>query len=131
MYQQSLFEDDQLSKVINVASIPQRSPFRYPGGKTWLVPQVRRWMWAKKQKPAELVEPFAGGGIIGLTVAAESLAKHVTMVELDDEIAAVWQTLLGKDARWLVDKILSYKLTREVLYEDLKIRPRSTRRHDF
>ena len=26
---------------VNVASVPQRSPFRYPGGKTWLVPQVR------------------------------------------------------------------------------------------
>ena len=21
--------------IINVASVPQRSPFRYPGGKTW------------------------------------------------------------------------------------------------
>ena len=28
--------------VINVASVPHRSPFRYPGGKTWLVPHVRR-----------------------------------------------------------------------------------------
>src|SRR6266478_2418974 len=25
------------NKPINVASVPQRSPFRYPGGKTWLV----------------------------------------------------------------------------------------------
>ena len=131
MYQQTLFEDDQLSKVINVASIPQRSPFRYPGGKTWLVPQVRRWLWARKKKPTELIEPFAGGGIIGLTVAAESLAKHVTLVELDDEIAAVWHTMLGKDARWLVDKILSYKLTREVLYEDLQTKPKNTREKAF
>lgn len=29
-------------KVVNVASVPQRSPFRYPGGKTWLVPVVRK-----------------------------------------------------------------------------------------
>lgn len=26
------------SRIINVASIPQRIPFRYPGGKTWLEP---------------------------------------------------------------------------------------------
>jgi DNA adenine methylase len=131
VYQQSLFEDQQLSRIINVASIPQRSPFRYPGGKTWLVPQVRRWLWNKKKKPIELIEPFAGGGIIGLTVAAENLAKRVTMVELDDEIAAVWHTMLGKDAKWLVDRILGYQMTREVLYEDLQKTPKSTREKAF
>ena len=78
MHQQALFEDDHLSRVVNVASVPQRSLFRYPGGKTWLVPQIRRWLWSKQNSPAELIEPFAGGGIIGLTAAAENLAQHVT-----------------------------------------------------
>jgi DNA adenine methylase len=131
VYQQTLFEDDRLSRIINVASIPQRSPFRYPGGKTWLVPEVRRWLWKMKKKPTELIEPFAGGGIIALTVAAENLAKHVTMVELDNEIAAVWRTILGKDAQWLVDSILTYKLSREVLYEDLQKKPKSIREKAF
>ena len=27
-----------MDHVVNVASVQQRSPFRYPGGKTWLVP---------------------------------------------------------------------------------------------
>lgn len=31
-------------RVVNVASVPQRSPFRYPGGKTWLIPVVRKWL---------------------------------------------------------------------------------------
>lgn len=131
MYQQALFDDDQLSRIINVASIPQRSPFRYPGGKTWLVPQVRKWLWNKEKKPAELIEPFAGGGIIGITVAAENLARHVTMVELDDEIAAVWHTILGKDAKWLIERILSYKLSREALCRELQKEPRSTREKAF
>lgn len=30
--------NDNDLRVVNVASVPQRSPFRYPGGKTWLVP---------------------------------------------------------------------------------------------
>jgi DNA adenine methylase len=42
MSQQLLFLEHQ--KIVNVASVPQRSPFRYPGGKTWLVPRVRRWL---------------------------------------------------------------------------------------
>jgi hypothetical protein len=28
--------------ITNVASVPQRSPFRYPGGKT-CYPHIRRW----------------------------------------------------------------------------------------
>jgi hypothetical protein len=49
-------------RPVNVASVPQRSPFRYPGGKTWLVPYIRDWLGAKKKTPSRLVEPFAGGG---------------------------------------------------------------------
>src|SRR5688572_18966440 len=83
--QLSLFNDSVgNSRITNVASVPQRSPFRYPGGKTWLIPQIRQWLLALPYKPVELVEPFAGGGIVGLTVAAENLAQHVTMIELDD-----------------------------------------------
>ena len=59
--------------IVNVASVPQRSPFRYPGGKTWLVPLFRRWMFSLPTEPKLLVEPFAGGGIISLTAAFEYL----------------------------------------------------------
>ena len=27
--------------AVNVASVAQRSPLRYPGGKTWLIPHIR------------------------------------------------------------------------------------------
>lgn len=97
--------------IINVASVPQRSPFRYPGGKTWLVPTVRQWLKQENIPVLELIEPFAGGGIISLTAAFERLAKHITMVEIDEEIAAVWEVILNGNNKWLADKILSYNLT--------------------
>lgn len=97
-------------RIINVASVPQRSPFRYPGGKTWLVPYIRRWL-ASLPRPAEFVEPFAGGGIVSLTVAFEQLADHVTMIELDGQVAAVWQTILGKHNQGLADRISNFRLT--------------------
>jgi DNA adenine methylase len=77
----------------NVAQVRQLSPFRYPGGKTWLVPEVRKWLMASKIRPSVFVEPFAGGAIVGLSVAAEGLAEHVFLGELDDDVAAVWQTI--------------------------------------
>src|ERR1700679_3436393 len=92
------FETGESEKPVNVASVPQRSPFRYPGGKTWLVPLFRRWMFSRP-KPKVLVEPFAGGGIISLTAAFESLAEKTVMVELDRQIAAVWETIIGGDAK--------------------------------
>src|SRR5580658_944046 len=105
------FETKEREKPVNVASVPQRSPFRYPGGKTWLVPLFRRWMMSLQNPPAILVEPFAGGGIISLTAAFEQLAARVVMVELDEQIAAVWQTILSDDAEWLAQRILSFELT--------------------
>jgi DNA adenine methylase len=107
-----------LAEVVNVSSVPQRSPFRYPGGKTWLVPRIRQWL-ASRVKAAEFIEPFAGGGIVSLTVAAENLAEHVTMVELDEQVAAVWQTIIEDNGVWLADKIVSFNLTPESLAEVL------------
>ena len=112
MYQTSLFDGEETGQqhIVNVASVPQRSPFRYPGGKTWLVPHVRRWL--KSRAPVgEFIEPFAGGAIISLTVAFEQLAQHVTMVERDEEVAAVWHTALNGGGTWLADQIVTFDLT--------------------
>lgn len=113
--QLSIFEEpeaDRKQAVINVASVPQRSPFRYPGGKTWLIPTVRTWL--KQQGIAQsLIEPFAGGGIVSLTAAFEHLADYVTMVEKDEEVAAVWEVILNGKNQWLADKIYSFDLTHD------------------
>lgn len=101
-------------KVVNVASVPQRSPFRYPGGKTWFVPTFRQWMSQFNPDDITLIEPFAGGGIISLTAACENLAKNVVMVELDDEIAAVWDTIINQgQGSWLAGQIINFDLTVE------------------
>lgn len=102
----------QQTKVVNVSSVPQRSPFRYPGGKTWLIPTVREWLRQESTKK-ELIEPFVGGGIVSLTAAFENLADHITMVELDEEVAAVWEVILNGKNEWLAEKILNFNLTHE------------------
>ena len=63
----------------------------------------------------KLIEPFAGGGIVSLTAIFDNLADTVTMVELDDDIAAVWSTLLNGKCEWLAKEIASFSPTRETL----------------
>lgn len=114
--QTSLFSVDEIEtvttnqNVINVASVPQRSPFRYPGGKTWLVPTARKW-FAQADADSYLIEPFAGGGIIALTAVAEHYFDHVTMVELDDDMAAAWETILSDNCPWLIKQISDFSVT--------------------
>ena len=125
-----LFPSDELAhqeRPVNVASVPQRSPFRYPGGKTWLVPLFRKWMASFSEKPKTLVEPFAGGGIIGLTAAFENLANEVLLVELDERVAAVWRTMLNGHAGWLADAILNFELTPASAQELLVKKPGNVR----
>jgi DNA adenine methylase len=96
----------------NVAGIPYRSPFRYPGGKTWLIPHIRQWLAAKQQtQPSRLVEPFAGGATVTLTTGFENLTRHAVFSELDPSVAAVWKIVLSSHAEWLADKILKFQPT--------------------
>jgi DNA adenine methylase len=106
-------------KIVNVATVPLRSPFRYPGGKTWFIPRLRRWLGSLPAKPAEFIEPFTGGGIVGLTVAFEDLAEQVTLVESDRQIAAVWQTILQGDGEWLAHRITEFKFLPETVEAEL------------
>jgi len=124
-------EIDERERPVNVASVPQRSPFRYPGGKTWFVPLFRRWMQSFAVSPAILVEPFAGGGIISLTAAFEKLADRVVFVELDNQIAAVWKAILDGDAEWLARRIVSFDLSVESAKTELARKPSSRRELAF
>lgn len=115
----------------NLASVRLLSPFRYPGGKTWLVSLMCQWLDSMKLKPAEFIEPFAGGGIVGLNVAFRRLAEHVTLVELDEEVAAVWQTIIYGDAKRLTDRIATFDLTLDSIKKELSENPRSLEEKAF
>lgn len=135
--QLTLFPDMPMSvvaskqHVVNVSSVPQRSPFRYPGGKTWLVPVARKW-FKQAQKDSVLIEPFAGGGIISLTAIAESFFNHATMVELDDDMAAAWETIFSEeDCDWLVERVKTFVVTADDINQSIHLAEKGKKERGF
>lgn len=111
---------------VNVSTVPQRSPFRYPGGKTWFVPHLRAWLGSLPQRPRLFLEPFAGGGICACTVLVEGLADHVQMVELDEDVCSVWQTVFSEDAPRLAHRLTAFAMSEETVNNALSKTPDST-----
>ncbi|GAB6068293.1 DNA adenine methylase [Methylothermus subterraneus] len=95
------------------------------------MPTFRRWVASLKTKPQILVEPFAGGGIISLTALFENLVERAVMVELDDEVAAVWETIANGDAEWLAHRILTFTMTRGAVEAELQKTPDTRREQAF
>lgn len=117
-------------KPVNVSQAPQRSLFRYPGGKTWFIPMLR--LWLAREKPRLLLEPFAGSGIASLTALAENYVSKAKMVELDPNVAAVWETVLNRaQAAWLSSRIRAFRFTADNVREVLETEARSRRQRAF
>ena len=116
--------------AVNVASVPQRSPLRYPGGKTWLIPHIRAWLKNIDPPPRLLIEPFAGGGIVSLPALMEGLTERCLMAELDRDVAALWHACLRHGPR-LCEKVLRFKPTREAVNTVSSQYPRDVIEHGF
>jgi len=87
------------------------SPFRYPGGKSRLRPVIIDWIRRLGFRPAEFLEPFAGGGSVGLAIAELNFADHVTLVERDPDVAAVWEVMLNGQVNCFAQLIQNFKLS--------------------
>ena len=99
--------------AVNVASVPQRSPLRYPGGKTWLIPHIRHWL---SEPGPPLVEPFVGGGIVALTAVMEGLVSRALMVDLDRDVAAFWRAALMHGDE-LAARVMEFPVSRGAIEE--------------
>lgn len=112
-------------RAANVASLPKYSPFRYPGGKTWLIPQIREWLANRKKRV--LVEPFAGGATASLVGVLEGYVERAVLVERDCGVAAVWKTILSPDCEWLIERILTFPFSSKSVHRVLNEVPQSSR----
>lgn len=111
-----------------MSSVPQRSPLRYPGGKTWLIPHVRAWLGSTS--PEVLIEPFAGGAVVSLTAVMEDMVRAAVMVEMDGDVAAFWRAALEHNAD-LCRHIQAFEPTAEELKRIEGAKPRTQSEHGF
>jgi DNA adenine methylase len=110
---------------------PFLSPFRYPGGKSWFLKIVRKWIKNQPRVPALLVEPFAGGASVSLAAVHEDLVDQAAFAERDRDVAATWQTVLNGQAKWLSKEICAFRLSRKKVYEVLARAPHTRRGRAF
>lgn len=111
-----------MSKVFSVI----RSPFRYPGGKSWLAPVIEQWLRSDGRDVTTFVEAFAGGASVGLTIAASGLTKNVVLVESDPDVAAVWHCVFSSDADLLATRLVTFKMCSSSVAELLNSSPCTT-----
>jgi len=126
--QTSLFQEFRQSgtpKIVNVASVAQLSPFRYPGGKTWLVPYVLKWLGSFPARPHLLIDPFLGGGSVPLSALQACTVDRLVLREIDEDVAAVWTCIFGDANGQLCQKILVFPITRKNVVRELAAEPRS------
>ncbi|WP_413292328.1 DNA adenine methylase [Bdellovibrio sp. HCB185ZH] len=120
-----------MASTFRTSKSVQLSPFRYPGGKSWLCHFACEWTNLIAQKPDIFIEPFCGGGSVGLFIAANEFANEVLLVEKDPHIAAVWKTILSSDCIWLVDQILEFRMNQKNINEIVHTKFQKTRELAF
>src|SRR5450759_3330658 len=98
----------KMKKNERIQSPSTLSPFRYPGGKSGLRSKIIKWLNNLGHRPQPFVAPFAGGASVGLAVAELDLADHVTLVELDQDVAAVWTVILNGSADTLANRVRKF-----------------------
>ncbi|WP_439573492.1 DNA adenine methylase [Phreatobacter sp.] len=77
------------------------SPLRYPGGKAKLARFFKKLIRENKLLDCVYVEPFAGGGGVGLSLLMHGYVDRIVLNDLSAPIFAFWQAVLQEPERFL------------------------------
>jgi DNA adenine methylase len=88
------------------------SPLRYPGGKAKLTPYFKTLIRQNGLLDSVYVEPFAGGGGVGLSLLLHGYVNRIVLNDLSIPIYAFWKAILEESAKFQ-ERILDVPLTQE------------------
>ncbi len=95
-------------KNIQAAKIVPISIAQYPGRKHWFVQHAATFF--KAQTCRTLIEPFAGSGVVGLSLLHAGIIERLVLVEKDPRIACLLKGI--RDDAELADRYASFECTR-------------------
>lgn len=70
-----------------------RSPLRYPGGKSSITPLIKRIIESKENRPITYIEPFAGGAGVAINLLLDEIVENVVINDYDKAIYSFWRAL--------------------------------------
>ncbi len=70
-----------------------KSPLRYPGSKATFLNVVLKFIETHNLYEKDVVEPYAGSGIISLSLVSSGVIKRATLIERDPLIYAFWKAV--------------------------------------
>lgn len=71
------------------------SPLRYPGGKTELSPYVEKVITNNDLVGCHIIEPFAGGASVSLSLLQSKVVSKATLLEYDPLIYSFWHCVFN------------------------------------
>lgn len=81
------------------------TPLRYPGGKRKLGPLVADLITRSGSRPRLLVEPFAGGAAVSISLLEAGFVDEIALNDLDPLVASFWSTVFSPDCDRLADMV--------------------------
>ena len=66
------------------------SPLRYPGGKTKVIPSIKKIIEENNLSGLDYAEPYAGGASIALSLAIDNYCSKVYINDKDLSIYSFW-----------------------------------------
>jgi len=101
-----------------------KSPFRYPGGKAYLLPEIADAIRSSGAQISYYAEPFAGGAGAAIELLSLGAVNKVFLNDADPRIAAAWQAMLYESAAF-IDLLQGASLSLETWhhYNDLVKNP--------
>ena len=102
------------------------SPLRYPGGKRKLAVLIGQIFARAPVKPQLLVEPFAGGASVSISLLEAGFVENIALSDADELVAAFWQTVFSKQADELARMVEAAKVSISERERVIASRPHST-----
>ncbi|PYB67477.1 DNA methyltransferase [Thermoplasma sp. Kam2015] len=94
---------------------PTVTPLRYPGGKTWILPYVERFLTFHNIKLGTIFEPFGGSASVSIGILKDGFADHAVICEKDPVIVAFWKSILFHNQEF-IDAVRSLDISMETWY---------------